>query len=342
MADPRFFTNRGPIPLGKLADICGAVLSGGADPGRLVRDVAPLDAAGPDDLSFLDNSRYLPAFRATRAGACLVAAKFTRQAPAGIALLVSGRPYRSYALAAQAFYPPQPPQPGVHPRALVDATARLGPGCEIGPGAVIEAGAEIGARCRIGANSVVGANVIVGHDCLIGVHVSLSHCRIGDRVTLHPGVRIGQDGFGFAPDPSGHLKLPQLGRVLIGDDCDIGANTTIDRGAGPDTVIGNGTWIDNLVQIGHNVQIGRGCIIVAQAGIAGSARLGDFVAVGGQAGVGGHLTIGAGAQISAQAGVIMDLRPGDKVGGSPAVPIREFLRQAGIIRRLGKQKGESE
>ncbi|HUN51207.1 MAG TPA: UDP-3-O-(3-hydroxymyristoyl)glucosamine N-acyltransferase [Candidatus Sulfotelmatobacter sp.] len=342
MADPRFFSNRGPIPLGKLAGICGATLSGGADPARLIRDVAPLDAAGADDLSFLDNSRYLPAFRATRAGACLVAAKFVRHAPAGTALLVSEQPYRGYALAAQALYPPPPVQAGVHARALVEATARLGLGCEVGPGAVIGAGAEIGARCRIGANSVVGSNVVLGNDCLIGANVTLSHCRIGERVTLHPGVRIGQDGFGFAPDPSGHLKVPQLGRVLIGDDCEIGANTTIDRGAGPDTVIGNGTWIDNLVQIGHNVQIGRCCIIVAQVGIAGSARLGDFVAVGGQAGVGGHLSIGSGVQISAQAGVITNLRPGDKVGGSPAVPVREFLRQAGIIRRLGKQKGDSE
>jgi UDP-3-O-[3-hydroxymyristoyl] glucosamine N-acyltransferase len=342
MADARFFTNRGPIPIGKLADICGVALPAGVDPGRLVRDVAPIDSAGPDELSFLDNSRYLDAFRATRAGVCLVAQKFAKHAPAGTIALVSDRPYRSYALAAQAFYPPPALRPGVHARAVVDAGAKLGPGCEIGPGAVIDAGAEIGARCRVGANAVIEANVSIGDDCLIGSNVTLSHCRIGHRVTLYPGVRIGQDGFGFAPDPAGHVKVPQLGRVLVGDDCEIGANSTIDRGAGPDTVIGSGTWIDNLVQIGHNVQIGRGCIIVAAVGISGSTRLGDFVAVGGQAGFAGHLTIGAGAQIAAQAGVMADVAPGQRVGGSPALPIREFLRHSAIIRRLAMHKGEGE
>jgi UDP-3-O-[3-hydroxymyristoyl] glucosamine N-acyltransferase len=342
MADPRFFTNRGPIPLGKLADICGAALPDGADPARLVRDVAPLDSAGPDELSFLDNTRYLDAFRATRAGFCVAAPKFARQAPAGTVVLACDKPYRSYALAAQAFYPPRALRPGVHPRAVIDAGAKLGPDCEIGPGVVIEAGAEIGARCRIGANAVIEANVVVGDDCLIGAQVSLSHCRIGSRVTLYPGARVGQDGFGFAPDLTGHVKVPQLGRVLIGDDCEIGANSTIDRGAGPDTIVGSGTWIDNLVQIGHNVQIGRGSIIIAQVGIAGSARLGDFVAMGGQAAVAGHLTIGTGAQIAAQAGVIADVAPGQRVGGSPALPIREFFRHVGILRRLAKQRGTGE
>ena len=340
MADPRFFTNRGPISLGKLADICGVARPHGVDPERPIRDVAPLDSAGPDELSFLDNAHYLDAFRVTRAGVCLVAPKFARHAPAGTVLLVCDKPYRSYALAAQAFYPPPPLRSGVHPRAVVDADARLGSGCEVGPGVVIEAGVEVGARCRIDANAVIGSNVVVGDDCRIGSNATLSHCRIGHRVTLYPGVRVGQDGFGFAPDPSGHVKVPQLGRVLIGDDCEIGANSTIDRGAGPDTVIGSGTWIDNLVQIGHNVQIGRGCIIVAQVGISGSTRLGDFVAVGGQAGFAGHLSIGAGAQIAAQAGVMADVAPGERVGGSPALPIREFLRHAGIVRRLAKQKGE--
>jgi UDP-3-O-[3-hydroxymyristoyl] glucosamine N-acyltransferase len=169
----------------------------------------------------------------------------------------------------------------------------------------------------------------------------VSHAIIGVRVRIYPGARIGQDGFGFAPDPAAPVKVPQLGLVIIGDDVEVGANTTIDRGAGPDTVIGAGTMIDNLVQIGHNVQIGRGCVIVAQVGISGSTRLGDFVMVGGQVGMAGHLTIGDGARIGAQAGVISDLQPGDTVLGSPAMPIKEFHYMTAYIRRLAaRKKGE--
>ncbi|HYM31944.1 MAG TPA: UDP-3-O-(3-hydroxymyristoyl)glucosamine N-acyltransferase [Candidatus Cybelea sp.] len=342
MADPRFFANRGPFPLKRIAEIGGATLPDGADAGRTIADVAPLDTAGPNDLSWFDNKRYLDQLRATKAAACLIAAKFAGSVPAGTVALITDKPYRAYALIAQAFYPAPPVVPGVHPRAVVHPSARLGSGCEVAAGVVIEAGVRIGAHCRIDANAVIDANVTVGADCRIGANASLSHCQIGNRVTLHPGVRIGQDGFGFAPDPSGHVKVPQLGRVTIGDDCEIGANTTIDRGSGSDTVVGAGTWIDNLVQIGHNVRIGRGCIIVAQAGISGSTRLGDFVALGGQAGLTGHLSIGSGAQIAAQAGVMGDVPAGETVCGAPAVPIREFFRQTAVLQRLGKQKGKVE
>lgn len=342
MADPRFFANRGPFRLGALAERCGARLAPGADPGRLIRDVAPLDVAGSDHLSFLDNPKYLAAFATTGAGACLVAPKYAGRAAPGVALLLSDRPYRSYALAAQAFYPAEPPVAGIHPRALVDQGARLGEGVAVAAGAVIEAGADIGAGTAVGPNTVIGRNVRIGVDCRIAASVTLSHCEIGDRVTLHPGVRIGQDGFGFAPDPTGHVKVPQLGRVIIGADCEIGANSTIDRGSGPDTVIGPGCWIDNLVQIGHNVAVGRGCIIVAQAGVAGSSRLGDFVAIGAQGGIAGHLAIGSGAQIAAQSGVMSDVPPGETWCGAPAVPIKQFFRQVAWVKRLAEKKGTQE
>ncbi len=162
---------------------------------------------------------------------------------------------------------------------------------------------------------------------------------IGDRVLLHPGVRIGQDGFGFAPDPSGHVKVPQLGRVLIGNDCEIGANSTIDRGAGPDTVIGPGCWIDNLVQIGHNVTMGRGCIVIAQAGVAGSTQLGDFVVLAAQSGVAGHLKIGTGARLGAKSGVMNDIPAGESHFGIPAAPVKEYFRQVATLRRLAQKKG---
>jgi UDP-3-O-[3-hydroxymyristoyl] glucosamine N-acyltransferase len=342
LADPRFFDRRGPFTLAEIAALAGATIGEGGDPGRRVGDVAPLDIAGPDDLSFIDNPKYLATFAATKAGACFVAPKNAGRAPPGVTLLLSRTPYKAYALAAQAFYPLPTNPAGVHPTAVVAATARLGEGVSLAPFVVIEDGAEIGAGTSIGPGTVIGRNVVVGEGCRIGPQVSLSHCLIGAGTVLHAGVRIGQDGFGFAPDPAGHVKVPQLGRVLIGRRCEIGANSTIDRGAGPDTVVGDGCWIDNLVQIGHNVTLGRGCILVAQSGVAGSSRLGDFVAVGAQGGVAGHLTLGTAAQVAAQGGVMTDIGPGETFAGSPAMPIKQHFRQVATIKRLAQRKGRDE
>jgi UDP-3-O-[3-hydroxymyristoyl] glucosamine N-acyltransferase len=342
MADPRFFSMAGPFTAAEIAGRTGAMLGGAGDGQRLLRDVAALDTAGPEELSFLDNRKYLEAFRRTRAGAAFVQAALAAEAPKDLTLLVTDRPYRCYALAAQAFYPEVQPPPGIAPSAAIDRTARLGEGCAVEAHAVIGAKAEIGRRCHIGANSVIGAGCILGDDVRVGANVSISHAVIGARVRLYPGARIGQDGFGFAPDPTGHVKLPQLGRVIIEDDVEVGANTTIDRGALHDTVIGAGTMIDNLVQIGHNVQIGRGCMVVAQVGISGSTRLGDFVMMGGQCAVAGHLTIGTGARVGAQAGVMRDVAPGETVLGAPAVPEKEFFRQVATLQRLASRKGNGE
>jgi UDP-3-O-[3-hydroxymyristoyl] glucosamine N-acyltransferase len=339
MADPRFFSQAGPFTLARLAEIAGAKIGRGA-PEQEFRDVATLEEAGPDTVSFLDNRRYIEAFAASKAGACLVRPAFAERAPAGMALLLSDQPYKAYAYVARAFHPdPQAPA-GVDKRASVDPSARLGDGTAVAPGAVIAAAAVIGARCQIGPNAVIGPGVVLGDDCRVGANASLSHCLLGARVNIYPGARIGQDGFGFAIDPKGHVKVPQLGRVVIGDDVEVGANSCIDRGAVGDTVIGPGCMIDNLVQIGHNVQLGRGCVIVSQVGISGSTRLGDFVSVGGQGGLAGHLKIGTGAQVAAQSGVHKDIAPGEAVGGSPAVPIMEWRRQAAALKRLTKRKDE--
>ncbi|HEX6980041.1 MAG TPA: UDP-3-O-(3-hydroxymyristoyl)glucosamine N-acyltransferase [Alphaproteobacteria bacterium] len=340
MADPRFFRVSGPFTLARLAEIAGATIAPGADPTRVFKDVAALETAGADDVSFLDNRKYIAAFAASKAGACVVRADLAGRAPSGMALLLSDSPYKAYARIARAFYPDVPGAPQVHRTALIDPEARLGADVAVGPGAVIGARAEIGARCRIGPNAVIGEGVVLGEDTTVGANASLSHCIIGARVLIHPGVRIGQDGFGFAPDPGGHVKVPQLGRVLVGDDCEIGANTCIDRGSAGDTIIGPGCMIDNLVQIGHNVRLGRGCVVVSQVGISGSTRLDDFVVVGGQAGLAGHLHVGAGAQIAAKSGVHRDIAPGEIVGGYPAVPIAEWRRQAGALKRLVKRKVE--
>ena len=339
MADPRFFRRAGPFTLDALVRLTGAQLVDPALNERLIEDVAPLETASPGDVTFLSNRKYTDAFATSRAGAAFVAKALIDRAPAGTAVLVTPEPYKAFARVVQAFYPSEPLIPGRAPNAVIDPGAIVPEDCAVGVHAVIEAGARLGARCSIGANTVIGAGVEIGDDCRIAANVTLSHCLIGARVVLHPGVRIGQAGFGFAPDQGAAVKIPQLGRVIVGDDVDIGANTTIDRGSGHDTVIGAGTMIDNLVQIGHNVVLGKGCILAGQVGISGSTKLGDYVMVGGQAGLAGHLNIGSGARIGAHAGLMRDVEPGQTVIGAPAVPAVAFWRQVAMIQRLARKKG---
>ena len=254
--------------------------------------------------------------------------------PQSAVLLVHQQPYKAYARLAQMFYPILPTEAGdISPHAMIDPSATIGADCTIDAGAVVGANAKLGDRVRIGSNSVVGPAVEIGTQTSIGTGVSLSNCLIGQRVRILPGVRIGQEGFGFAIDPTGHIRIPQLGRVIVEDDVEIGANSTVDRGAGPDTIIGRGAMIDNLVQIGHNVTIGPGCIIVAQAGIAGSTHIEAGVAIGGQVGVAGHLRIGRGAQIAGQSGVMRNVDAEARMMGYPAVTTREFFRQITWLKR---------
>lgn len=336
--DPRFFGEARPCALGALAQAVGAALAPGADPAQIVEGTAPLDAAGPGELSFLDNARYRDQLRVTRAGAVLVSKAQAPHVPQGTIALISAHPYKAYARAAARLHPAPRADPGVHASAVIDPSATIGESARIGPHVAIGAGAQIGPDAWIEAGAAIGDGVVLGAGVRIGAGASVSHALIGDNVRLYPGARVGQDGFGFAIDPAGHVKVPQLGRVVIGDNVEIGANTTIDRGAGPDTVIGDGAWIDNLVQIGHNVRIGRGAIIVAQVGISGSTTVGDLATLGGQVGVAGHLTIGAGARIGAQSGVMRNVAPGAELIGSPALPIRRFMRQVAVLARMTKGK----
>lgn len=340
MPDPRFFSVGGPFTLAQLADIGGATIDAEARADRIIRDVAPIETAGPDDLSFIDNPRYLDSFSVSRAGACVVHPSRIAAAPAGISLLVSEAPYLSFARMANAFYPEDRSPTGDIRQSSVDSSAQVSEGVRISHGAVIAERAEIGRGSIIGPNAVIGPGVVIGEDCHIGANASVFYCLMGNRVRLFSGVRIGEAGFGFAPSPEGFFTVPQLGRVLIDDDVEIGANTTIDRGSGPDTVIGAGCRIDNLVQIGHNVRLGRCCIIVAQTGISGSTILEDFVVTGGQAGIAGHLNIGEGASIGAQAGVMKDVAAGARLLGNPAIPARQSMRQAVILARLAQKKAK--
>jgi UDP-3-O-[3-hydroxymyristoyl] glucosamine N-acyltransferase len=330
--DPRFFARTGPHAL---ADVVRAAGGDAQAEGEVVlHGIAPLQVAGPGMVSFLDNRRYADALRATRAGAVLVHPDLAGLAPAGCIAIRTREPYLAWARVAALFHPAPPARPGIHPAAVVDPAARVDASAEIGALAVVEAGAEIGARCRIGPLAVIGPGVVLGPDCRVGAGASVSHAILGARVYLYPGSRVGQEGFGFAPSAQGFVTVPQLGRVLIGDDVEVGANSTIDRGSAQDTEIGAGTRIDNLVQIGHNVKLGRCCVIVAQSGISGSTVLGDFVQLGGQAGITGHLRIGDGARIGAQSGVMTDLPAKAEVVGGPAVPVREFFRHHATLQRL--------
>ncbi len=332
--DPRFFGRAGPHGLVDVATIAEGHITA---EDRTLHGVAPLQNAGPQHVSFLDNRRYLDALRATRAGAVIVRPDLVSMVPDGVAAIACEDPYVGWARVAGLFHPLPSAHPGIHASAVIDPSAQVADSAEIGPFAVIAARAEIGAGCRIGPGAVIGEGVVLGPDCRVGALASVSHAILGARVYLYPGARIGQEGFGFATTDQGFITVPQLGRVLIEDDVEVGANSCIDRGSAQDTVIGAGTRIDNMVQIGHNVRMGRCCVIVAQSGISGSTVLEDFVVIAAQAGLTGHLRIGRKARIGAQAGVMSDVAAGSDVVGSPAEPIRDFFRGVATLRKLARK-----
>ncbi|MDY0028580.1 MAG: UDP-3-O-(3-hydroxymyristoyl)glucosamine N-acyltransferase [Pseudobdellovibrionaceae bacterium] len=340
MADARFFPKPSPLSLAQVAGRIGAELHCAQHGDYVVSDVAALDVASDGHLSFLDNKKYKDQFAFTNAGACIIHPDMLSLAPPNVRLLLSKTPYKSYALAAQAFYPEQRPEPSISKLASIHPSAKIGEAVHISDFVSIGEGAVIGNHVWIESHASIGRGVELADGVRIGNHATISHAIIGLGSRIYPGVRIGQDGFGFAIDPSGFVKVPQLGRVVIGDMVEVGANTTIDRGASGDTVIGSGSWIDNLVQIAHNVKIGRGCIIVAQAGIAGSTELGDFVVLAGQSGVAGHLKIGSMAKVAAKSGVTKDIPPKEEWMGYPAMPMKKYLRQSVYLSKVTERKKE--
>jgi UDP-3-O-[3-hydroxymyristoyl] glucosamine N-acyltransferase len=347
MQHPGFFERAGPFALRDIADKVGAALTREEDGSRMIRDVQTLRDAGPGDLAFFDNRKYAGQLASTLAGACILAGANAKRAPSVTSTLTTATPYSSFAKALRLFYADALRSKAAADAAeahgmLVHPSARIGAGVVVEPGAVIGREATVGDGTTIAAGAVVGFRVVLGRDCYVGAGATLIHAIVGNGVILHPGVRIGQDGFGFAMGGNGHLKVPQIGRVVIGDDVEIGANTTVDRGALSDTIIGEGTKIDNLVQIAHNVIIGRHCVIVAQSGIAGSAQLGDFVVMGAHSGVIGHVTVGNGAQIAGMAHVKNNVEARARMGGTPARPFKEWAREVAVLKQLGRRDRRSE
>jgi UDP-3-O-[3-hydroxymyristoyl] glucosamine N-acyltransferase len=354
MAQPTFFQKPSPTRLADVAALAKATL---ADPSRgslEIRGLASLDEAGPRHLTFFDNLKYADQLAATKAGACLVSDRFAARVPDHVAVLKAAQPFRAFVRIAREWHGdalrPQSwiGNDGIAPSAIIDPTARLEDGVVVDPLAVIGPEVEIGAGTVIGSAAVIGPGVKIGRDCNVGAHCAIQVALIGNNVLIHPGCSIGQDGYGFVFfGPEGHLKVPQTGRVVIQNDVEIGAGTTIDRGSLRDTVIGEGTKIDNQVQIGHNVTIGRHCLLAAQIGLAGSLTIGDNVSIGARAGLNNHITIGDGAQIAATSGVMDDIPANQRWGGHIARPVKQWFREVKTLERLAREssahpKGEGE
>lgn len=336
MTDDRFYERAGPFSLADIAAHVGAVIQGG-DAALPVRDVASLDSAEGGDISVYSDGKYAPAFAATKASVVITSEKLAAH-DHPCALLIAPNPRLAFAQVGHLFYPPDMMKPGVVTAVPVHPTAAIGTGTQISAGAEIGPGAVIGKDSYIGNNVVIGRGVVIGDNCRIGPNCVITHALIGNRVVMGPNNSIGNQGFSFVPSLEGLLRVPQLGRVIIEDDVELGSNCTVDRGAIGDTHIERGVRFDSLIHVGHNVRIGHHSLIVAQAGIGGSTTIGPMVAIGGQVGISDHRTIGAGARLAARSGVTRDIAPGEHVGGYPARPLKRWHREVATLIRLAKSR----
>jgi len=338
MPDPRFFEDLGPVTLGELAQLTGAELTDATAAGRPVRAVTILSQAAPETITFLADRKHATAGEVLAAAACFVQAKDADVLPHGCVALLTRGPQVAYALAAQRLHRPRVLGPGPAIADDVDLEENV----LLAPGVILAPGVRVGRGTRIGGGTVIGPGVAIGRNCEISANVTISCALIGDRVKILAGARIGEAGFGAAAGPDGLIDIPQLGRVILQDGVTIGANSTVDRGAFDDTVIGENTKIDNLVMIGHNVRVGRDCVMAAHTGISGSVTIGDGCQLGGRVGIADHVTIGDGARLGANSGVIGNVPAGATWGGFPAQPIRSWLREAAWVKKMSSRKGSGE
>ena len=348
MSYKKFFIPRGPFTLMELAKIANCeivipyseVLDTPVEE-KLILNVATLGMATSSEISFLSNARYSELFKVTEAGACIIKDENIPIAPSGTVLLIHDDPYLAYAKIASKFYPKEVLSSISQLQHQINSSSKIHETAVIAPGAFIGEGAEIGKDCIIHSNAYIGNGVIIGSSTIVYQGAIIQYALVGENCIIHPGVKIGQDGFGYASSKKeGIVKIPQIGGVIIGNNVEIGANTCIDRGALEDTIIGSGTKIDNLVQIGHNVIVGENCIIVAQVGIAGSTKIGDGAMIAGQAGISGHLSVGDNAVIAGGSGVTKNVADGTKVAGYPAINIQDWHRQVIFLKNSIKKQDE--
>jgi UDP-3-O-[3-hydroxymyristoyl] glucosamine N-acyltransferase len=336
--DPRFYETLAPATLEELARLTNASMEVGAEPTLVIQGVGSLTGADASSVTYLSDRRHAQALSSTSAGACFLMEAEVGKPPRSCAILRVASPQAAYVLAAERLHRPirhESGAPAVHP------SAELEEGVVLGPGVTVGQGAKIGAGAYLAPGAVVGPGVAIGRDSYVGANAIIGFALVGDRVRIHAGVVIGEAGFGATAGPRGVIDVPQLGRVIIQDGVTIGSNSCIDRGAHGDTIIGENTKIDNLVQIGHSVVLGRNCLLASFTGISGSVVVGDGCQFGGRAGIADHLTIGAGARIAASGGLMRDVPPGETWGGTPARPIRQWMRETAWLSKMAAARKET-
>ena len=347
MSDPRFFKKSGPFSLIEIANLINGDLSC-ENESILIEDISTLKFAKDNEITFFQDLSYKSDLNETKASVCLIKKEHKDFAPENIDLIFSNNPYMDFTLISQHFYPNEifPKSTSSFEKSLsnngIDHTAVIDPTSVIEEGAIIGANVVIDKNSTISSNTVIGKGVEIGSNSFIGSNVTITHSIIGNNIIIHQGTSVGQDGFGFAMSPDGHKKIPQVGRVLIQDNVEIGANCSIDRGSIQDTVIKKGTKIDNMVHIAHNCIIGENCIIAGMVGLAGSTTLEDFVVMGAKSGAVGHITIGKGSQIAAKAGVSKTLPPGKTWAGFPIREMNLWKKDLSYIRKLSKGRKNDE
>ncbi len=337
MIDSRFYKNKGPFSLAKIASVCDASLSDSGKSEVMINDIASIYSGKEGEICFFFDRKKKELAASIKTTACVTSPAFVSLIPQGVIILTCENPHDAFVKLNRFMYEEVLQPAGVHPSAAISPSAKIGKDCYIGANAVVGDNVTIGDNCYLEPNCTIGDNCVLGNSCRIGANANVMHAIIGNNVYIYGGARIGWDGFGFQTVNGRHERIPQLGRVIIGNDVEIGANSCVDRGALDDTVIGDGCRIDNLVQVAHNDKLGRGCILVAQVGVAGSCSLGNYVVAGGQAGFADHLEIGDMAQIGAQSGVMKNIESGTTVMGTPAIGARDFMKQAAYIQKLLKK-----